>query len=475
MRRKALFALGLLALGAVTAPVAATGSQHTAAVRLAPLPFDDAQPGSPARLCLIPADRPSSAVSCAAGHGALPITGLPRGTTAGDVTVANVGDVNGDSFDAIAVSDSAASYDGRAHSGLTWVVFGRAHPEAIDLADLGRRGFEIGGPRAGAQTGVLDQSQGPGVGAVNGGKLDSIVLSARSSPASDDNKAWVVFGKRGDAPVDLAQLAGQGFAISGTNGASPTILGDVNGDGRADLGIASFGPGQIDVVYGSSSSTTVNLAALGARGFHVTGLDAVVGGPIVGVGDLTGDGLDDMLVGNPWSAGDCGPNAPISAEICPGQAYVIYGERAHENIDVQHLGTHGYRIYSSSGATDGLGSSVAAAGDVNGDGRPGLLLGDNAHVYVIFGRHATTPIDLDKLGSAGFAITFPVYGGIALGPGAGPPIAGIGDLGGNGLADILVEPSAANGNSTDFYVVYGKTSSAPANLTHLGRAGFQIH
>jgi hypothetical protein len=426
-------------------------------------------------VCLILGARALSGASCAAGHGVVAVTGLPHGTTAGNVSVADVGDVNGGRFGDIAVSDSAASFDGRAHSGITWVVFGRARPTVIDLAHLGSGGFEIGGPRAGARTGVEDESQGPGVGDVNGNGLDSIALSSRTSPAADSDTAWVVFGKRGAAPIDLAHLAGKGFEIQGTNGASPTILGDVNGDGRADIALSGIGNGLISVVYGSSSSATVQLGALGARGFRISGLDAVVGGTIAGVGDLTGDGTADMLVGNPWSGGECGPNAPLLAEICPGQAYVIYGERADENIDVQHLGSHGYRIASTSGATDGLGSTVAAAGDVNGDGRPGLLIGDNAHVYVISGRARSGPIDLDTLGSRGFVITFPLSSGIALGPGAGPPIASVGDLSADGRSDILVEPASTNGEATDFYVVYGKTSSAPVHLANLGMAGFQIH
>jgi hypothetical protein len=476
-------ALAALALAAGLADAASTPGRAglAAAVgdftggRLATLPFDDAQADAPARLCLILGAPSRPSASCAAGQGVVAITGLPPGTTGGEVSVADVGDVNGDGLGDVAISDYAASFDGRARSGVTWVIFGSAHPRTIDLAKLGHDGFEIGGPRAGARTGVLDESQGPGIGSVNGGERDSIVLSARTSPAADDDEAWVVFGRQGDRAVDLAHLGDQGFTIDGTDGDNPTIIGDINADGRADIAIPGSGDGQIDVVYGGRSSASINLADLGARGFRITGLDAVAGGTIAGVGDLTGDGVDDMLVGNPWSGGDCGPNPPSLVETCPGQAYVIYGERARTNIDVRQLGSHGFRIASSSGATDGLGATVAAAGDVNGDGRPGLLIGDGAHVFVIYGRSAGTPINTDKLGSAGFAITFPLSSGISLGPGvAAPWIADIGDLTGDGLSDILVEPSATNQTTIDFYVVYGRKPSTTVNLARLADAGFRI-
>ena len=140
---------------------------------------------------------------------------------------------------------------------------------------------------------------------------------------------------------------------------------------------------------------------------------------------------------------------------------------------MQDLGARGYTI--SSHGTDGLGATVAAVG---GGGRPDLLVGDNSHVFVIFPRAGgarTKPINLDRSGFGGFVISFPTGTGIALGPGSGPGLAGVGDLNGDGRGDILVEPATPNGNATDFYVVYGKTSSSAVNLAQLGSAGFQIH
>jgi len=444
------------------------------------LPINDAQSGA-ARVCLIlGSSQPTSTASCSPGHDSVPITGLPAHTGSQDVAVAYVGEVNGARYGDIAVSDSAASFDGRAGAGVTWIVGLSAKPRAIDLNKLGRDGFEIGGAAAGDGASVTDERGGPGIGDVNGGGLDSVVLTStqpQDGAERDPSTAWVVFGRRGTRSVDLAHLAGRGFAIDGPAGGTieqATIVGDVNGDGLADIGVQDSATlGQDAVVYGSASSAAVDLGLLGRRGFLVTGLASASGGPIAGAGEGNGDGLGDLLVGDPWSGGECGPDSPIEAEICPGTAYLIYGERGNRNVNVQDLGARGYTI--SSHGTDGLGATVAAVG---GGGRPDLLVGDNSHVFVIFPRAGgarTKPINLDRSGFGGFVISFPTGTGIALGPGSGPGLAGVGDLNGDGRGDILVEPATPNGNATDFYVVYGKTSSSAVNLAQLGSAGFQIH
>ncbi len=61
-----------------------------------------------------------------------------------------------------------------------------------------------------------------------------------AGPREDSGAAFVVFGKATSTPVDLASLGNRGFRIDGARagdlaGASVASLGDVNFDGRADL------------------------------------------------------------------------------------------------------------------------------------------------------------------------------------------------------------------------------------------------
>ena len=99
---------------------------------------------------------------------------------------------------------------------------------------------------------------------------------------------------------------------------------------------------------------------------------------VSGTGDVTGDGIDDILIG----AGL--PIASRGGATAPATNYLVYG-RARDNpwpsvFDMINLqinvsdGTQGV-IIKSNRAADGLGMQVAAAGDFTGDGIDDLLMG----------------------------------------------------------------------------------------------------
>lgn len=137
--------------------------------------------------------------------------------------------------------------------------------------------------------------------------------------------------------------------------------------------------------------------------------------------DVDGDGVTDIIVSDPYRAGggaayvfSGADGAPIYQWVVPGANY--YGYAIADAGDVDADGTHDILVGDAfgagavelrSGATgdllhrftggpgDGLGTAVASAGDVNGDGNADLLLGaarvdgaigpDSGAVYVISG------------------------------------------------------------------------------------------
>lgn len=398
-------------------------------------------------------------------------------------SVSYAGDINNDGIGDF-VAGAIGSDLGGNLAGAAFVIFGQAGTSrgTINVSSLsGSDGFTIIGD---ADLDLLTAVSR--AGDVNNDGIDDLVVGASGNDAggSSAGRAYVVFGRSGAtrSNIDLASFAAaDGFSITGDVaddrlGRAVSAAGDINGDGIDDLVVgAPYGDnggnlaGEAYVIFGRTGATRANIdvTSLAATdGFTIEGSGIqIVGTSLASLGDINGDGLDDILVGAYRTSGG-------------GAAYVIFGKvgGTRGTINVSTLDpSDGFAIFGDQ-AGDQFGISVQGGGDINGDGIRDLIIGANraadlgpstGEAYVIFGRAGTrSAIDVTNLSQSD---------GLAIRAASGGDQAGrdatFGDVNNDGIDDIIV--SAIDGddggtNAGEITVIYGSRLFGAINGTASG-------
>lgn len=336
--------------------------------------------------------------------------------------VDGAGDVDGDGFDDVLVGTLPAFGPGKAY------LYRGSAQGLISEPDVVLQG-----------THELDAFGGwlAGIGDVNGDAFDDVFVSAPWTAGG--GRVFVHHGSPGGLePAPSVSLSGTNPEATWGQGVGPA--GDVNGDGFADALLSAWypidpsGAGSVELYLGSAGGLTGTPEMV-----WYSGDPSLSFGPGLGVGDVNADGYDDLVVSATEGVGTYGsgssvryhPGAPTGTSLTPGST-VEYGV----------------------GYATGFGSSLAAAGDVNGDGVADALVGApyyssgqvglSGEVFVLFG----SPSGLERDESMS-----------VIGPDPaqyfGAQMAGMNDLDGDGYGDVAVSAYLWYGGPGRLYLFAG--------------------
>lgn len=336
------------------------------------------------------------------------------------VSVAGVGDVNGDGFPDVAVGAHRVAVTAQCGGGTStlpivgrvYVFFGGLRSEMDEIPDVVLTGETTLIPGNGASACRGGDEFGlrvAGPGDVNGDGYDDLVVGARGydfgvDPAAgkDAGRAYVFFGGPwlSGGGAERADVVLTGTSPEDEFGATVSGAGDTDGDGFADLlvgGLLRDGVGAdsgvVSWYFGNSSgvsnfSRDLNGAAAGDN----------FGSAVATAGDINADGLADFVVG-----------AFLAGPDDNGSAVYFTGNTSRAEIRAATIVGE-----SQPQVGDQLGISVSGAGDVDGDGVDDTVLGawhhdqclnpltqgpecfDPGRAYIIPGPETTTrsPSDL---------------------------------------------------------------------------------
>ncbi len=375
------------------------------------------------------------------------LTGESENDDAG-VSVAFAGDVDGDGYLDLLVG-SPGDDEAGGTSGAAQLIYG---PVTGTLALTDSSVIRLLGDNSSDETGWSVA----GVGDLDDDGWDDFAVGAPNSDGDDyrAGQVYIQYGPVG-SNTDLgtsADVTLQGSDVYDNAGASLAGLGDVDGDGYDDMAVGGPGlegsgvNGSVWVVLGTPSSGENRLNNEAEA--HITGqsTDDRTGAVVAAAGDVNGDGYQDMWV--------TAPNEDEAATDA-GAAWLLLGPISGETSIESAAETK----LSGIGDDDRAGTALAA-GDLNGDGSPDVVISapgvdyadtDTGSVYVVLspssGTHLLSGADA-------------IFSGENASDGAAASLA-IGDLDADGNDDLAIGVPNTDDTGSDsgsVYLVYGPLS-----------------
>ncbi|MEI6142357.1 MAG: FG-GAP-like repeat-containing protein, partial [Mariniphaga sp.] len=218
-----------------------------------------------------------------------------------------------------------------------------------------------------------------------------------------------------------------------TTGSYPqsVSIGDLDGDGKADLAVANYIGNTVSVLRNTSTSGNVSFA-------NTVDLTTGAGPYSVGIGDIDGDGKPDLIVAN----------------------YIDNTISVLRNTSTSGSITTGSFVSKVDFAT-GTGPRSVSIGDIDGDGKPDLAVANyNSNSVSVF-RNTSTSGTIN-------ASSFASKNDLDTGTGSNPSSVNIGDIDGDGKPDLTV----ANASSASVSVFRNSSTSGSSVTSFAAKVNF---
>ncbi len=335
---------------------------------------------------------------------------------------------------------------------------------------------------------VITSNGGGAIGSVSIAENTSAVTTVVATDADlGDTRTFSLAGGTDAAKFAINSATGALSFIAAPDFEAPTDGGannvyDVIVKVTDAAGLSDTQTLSVTVTNAAEALASIDLATLTpSQGIRIVGVDALgeSGSSVSGAGDVNGDGFADVIVGAPYTT--------EGGKEFAGSSYVVFGGASGPaNVNLSTLvPAQGFRM-SGAAAYDQSGTSVSAAGDVNGDGFADVIVGapyatpvagrDQAGAaYVVFGKSGGfTNIDFSTLAAppSSLAVAAAASPGFLVSGAAGydntgRSVSAAGDVNGDGFGDFIIGAPYAVVAGKDYagsaYVVYGK-AGGPGNV-----------